>query len=222
MGTSRTPKTSCIVRPYWVGSRGPRWVFFPACVPFSVCLSVSPIYLHKPHLSSPIFVSSFCMYLFLPGTVSQGHCQHGQVKGLDTTLKDRPLPGIPCTYRGLRVRGPSVCLGYLAHPPRPTPSPCPRDSFLELSVSLRSLFIPVYVNCLPSLSPAMLGVGDSVYLCVQPSESSDHNTAQLLTASHPYLVPSAVVSICGFPVPWQGLENRDGMGRGATFQVAGP
>lgn len=68
----------------------------------------------------------------------------------------------------------------------------------------------------------MLGVGDSVYLCVQPSESLNHNTAQLLTAIHPYLVPSAVVSIYGFPVPWQGLENRDGMGRGGSFQVAGP
>ena len=68
----------------------------------------------------------------------------------------------------------------------------------------------------------MLGVGDSVHLYVQLSESSNHNTAQLLTAIHPYLVPSAVVSICGFPVPWQGLENRDGMGRGGIFQVAGP
>lgn len=110
--------------------------FLPVCHFLSVCLSVSPIYLHKPHLSFPIFVSSFCMYLFLPGTVSQGHCQHGQVKGLDMTLKDIPRPGILCTYRGLRVRGPSVCLGYLAHPPRPTLFPCPRDSLLELSVSL--------------------------------------------------------------------------------------
>lgn len=69
----------------------------------------------------------------------------------------------------------------------------------------------------------MLGVGDSMHLCVQLSESLNHNTAQLLspsilTLSH----ASTVVSICGFPVPRQGLESRDGTGRGGTSQVTGP
>lgn len=138
-------------------------VCLPACLR-SVCLCL-------PFISSSsfVFVSAFYMYLFLPGTVSQGHCQGEQVRGLDFTVKDIVPPCYPsCAFRDPRVRvSSSVCPEHLAHPPWSTVLLYACDSLLQTSSSLRASFfflIPVYFNCLTFLPQATVEVGDSAHL----------------------------------------------------------
>lgn len=133
-----------------------------------VCLPVSP---HAPPLFIHLCLFILCVSVSAWDCLSGPRCDtEGYTPSLGPTVSLQGPRGILLTHLG-----PHLPLG-----------PC--DSHTQPSVSLRSLFIPVYFNWLAFPPPAMVDVGDAAHLLCLAFRifTSKYSSAHI---SHPHLVP---------------------------------